>query len=122
MSGELRVAGMGAGAILVLSLILCLCAGCTSTTVGNAWYENESVRTMITHTGEPADIHVQVTVYRISSLTQEQYTVLNAPVTLSRGDNLVTIPGNLPSGTYKLYIYVLGDNDRKTAVIRDITV
>lgn len=122
MSGDLRAVSVGAGSLLVFSLIFCLCAGCTSTTIGNTWYENESVKTMITHAGNPADINVQVTVYRISGLAQEQYTVLNAPVTLARGENLVTIPGNLPSGSYKMYVYVLSDNDRKTAVIRDITV
>ena len=113
---------MGAGGLLVLFLAFSLCAGCTSTTVGNTWYENESIKTMINHAGDPAEIHVQVTVYRISNLAQEQYTVLNAPVTLARGDSIVTIPGKLPSGTYKLYVYVLGDNDRKTAVILDITM
>jgi hypothetical protein len=77
---------------------------------------------MISHTGDPADVRVQVTVYRISDLHQELYTILDVPVSLSLGDTLVVVPGELPPGSYKLYVYVLGDNDRKTAVIRDITV
>lgn len=111
-----------AGLFVLLVISLSICSGCTSTTVGNTWYENQSVRTTISHTGEPADLAVQVTVYRIDSMSQEFYTVLSTPVSLSQGDTLVTIPGELPPGSYKLYVYVLGDNDRKTAVIRDITV
>jgi len=111
-----------AGLFALLVIFLSFCSGCTSTTVGNTWYENQSVRTTISHTGEPADLTVQVTVYRIDSMSQEFYTVLSTPVSLSQGDTLVTIPGELPPGAYKVFIYVLGDNDRKTAVIRDITV
>jgi len=106
----------------MLVISLSFCSGCTSTTVGNTWYENQSVRTTISHTGDPADLTVQVTVYKLGNLDQEFYTVLSTPVSLSPGDTLVTIPGELPPGSYKLYVYVLGDNDRKTAVIRDITV
>lgn len=111
-----------AGFVILLVITLSFCSGCTSPSVGNTWYENQSVKTTISHTGEPANLTVQVTVYRIESLSQEYYTVLSAPVSLSQGDTLVTIPGELPPGSYKLFVYVLGDNDRKTAVIRDITV
>lgn len=111
-----------AGLFALLVISLSFCSGCTSTTVGNTWYENQSVRTTISHTGEPADLTVQVTVYRIDSMSQEFYTVLSTPVSLSQGETLVTIPGELPPGSYKIFVYVLGDNDRKTAVIRDITV
>jgi len=120
MSGQLHCAPAGLFALLVISLSLC--SGCVSTTVGNTWYENQSVRTTISHTGEPADLTVQVTVHRLGNLDQEFYTVFSTPVSLSQGETLVTIPGELPPGSYKLFVYVLGDNDRKTAVIRDITV
>jgi len=120
MSGASRIHTAGAWAVLVL--ILSLCAGCLATTVGDAWYENQSVRTTITHTGAPADLRVQVTAYRISGISQEPYAVFDTPVSLTPGENPVSVPGELPPGSYKLYIYVLGDNDRKTAVIRDITV
>lgn len=120
MSGQLH--RVTAGLLILLIICLSLCTGCVSTTIGNTWYENQSVRTTISHSGEPADLTVQVTVYKLGSLDQQLYTVLSTPVSLSRGDTLVTIPVDLPPGPYKLFVYVLGDNDRKTAVIRDITV
>lgn len=111
-----------AGLFALLVISFSFCSGCTSTTVGNTWYENQSVRTTISHSGEPANLTVQVTVHRIETMSQEFYTVLSTPVSLPQGETIVTIPGELPPGSYKLYVYVLGDNDRKTAVIRDITV
>jgi len=120
MSGRMHFVTAGVFALFIISLSFC--SGCTSTTVGNTWYENHSLRTTISHTGEPADLTVQVTVYRIDSMSQEFYTMLSTPVSLSQGDTLVTISKELPPGSYKLFVYVLGDNDRKTAVIRDITV
>lgn len=120
MSG--RVHFLTAGILALLVVALALSSGCVSTTVGNTWYENQSVRAMVSHTGEPANLTVQVTVYRIDGMSQEFHTVINTPVSLAQGDTLVSLPTELPPGSYKLFVYVLGDNDRKTAVIRDISV
>lgn len=120
MSGRMHFITAGLFAVLIISLSFC--SGCTSTTVGDTWYENQSVRAMVSHTGEPANLTVQLTVYRIDGMSQEFFTVINTPVSLSQGDTLVILPTELPPGSYKLFVYVLGDNDRKTAVIRDITV
>jgi hypothetical protein len=120
MSG--RVHFLTAGILALLVIALSLSSGCVSTTVGNTWYENQSVRATVSHTGDPANLTVQVTIYRIDGMSQELYTVLSTPVSLSPGDKLVSLPTALPPGNYKIFVYVLGDNDRKTAVIRDITV
>jgi hypothetical protein len=120
MSG--RVHFLTAGLLALLVVALSLSSGCVSTTVGDTWYENQSIRTIVSHTGEPANLTVQVTVYRIDGMSQEFHTVLSTPVSVSQGDTRVTHPTELPPGSYKLFVYVLGDNDRKTAVIRDITV
>jgi hypothetical protein len=103
-------------------VVLCLCTGCVSTGVGDTRYENRSVIMNISHTGEPADMHVQVTAYRISNLSQEMFGVFSAPVTLFPGENTIAVPGELPPGSYKFYIYVFCNGDRRTAVIRDIVV
>jgi hypothetical protein len=44
------------------------------------------------------------------------------PVNLKTGENRIFIPGNLKSGAYKLYVYIILNGDRQTAVIRDIVV
>ncbi|MDD1686887.1 hypothetical protein [Methanoregula sp.] len=103
-------------------MVLILCAGCVSTGIGDTWYDNRSVLVNISNTGNPADVHVQVTIYRITGLTQEPYGVVSAPASLLTGENTVAVPVGLSPGNYKLYVYILKDGDRKTAVIRDITV
>ena len=81
-----------AGLLFMLVICLSLCSGCISTTVGNTWYENQSVRTTISHAGEPADLTVQVTVFKIGHIDQHIYTVLSTPVSLSRGIRLSPSP------------------------------
>lgn len=107
---------------VVLLLALLLTAGCTSVSVGDVAYANQSLAIDISHAGEPAEAHVQVTVYRLANLTQELQDILGAPVSLVPGKNTLVIPARLAPGSYKLFVYVIKDGDRKTAVIRDITV
>jgi len=107
---------------MLVLVLFPLCAGCLSTGVGDAWYGNNSIKVNISHTGEPADVNVQVTVYQIANLKQEMYTIVDTPTRLANGENTVVVPVQLSPGSYKLYVYVLGNGDRKTAVIRDITV
>jgi|SRR5208337_2685136 len=118
MSGHARLS-LAAGAILVLAL---LCAGCISVNGGDASYRNRSVIVQITNAGEPANVTVQVTAYRIQDLHQQVYAIAEAPATIRDGETDVAVPVDLEPGTYKLYIYVLSDGERKTAVISDITV
>lgn len=99
-----------------------LAAGCLATEIGDVSYSNGNITVPVTNSGEPLEVNVQVTVYEIRDLHQQKSTVLAAPATLRKGSNVVTVPGTLPPGTYKLYVYVLSDGDRKTAVVRDIVV
>jgi len=111
---------LAAGIIVLLTAVFC--AGCMSTSVVDVGYSGQSIVLDITHAGEPMDAYVQVTVYRLANLTQEQQVILGSPVSLLPGKNSLTIPARLDPGSYKLFVYIFRDGDRKTAVIRDITV
>jgi hypothetical protein len=106
-------------AVLIFFL---MSTGCTSTSIGDVVYRNGTMDVFITNNGEPGDAFVQVTVYEIRDLHQQKMVVFQEPVTLQRGQNRVLVPGTLPPGTYKLYIYVLKTDERQTATIRDIVV
>jgi hypothetical protein len=118
MYGKVRFF-LAAAAILSLALA---CTGCLSMNVGDASYHNRSVMVQVSDTGEPSGVTVQVTAYRIQDLHQQMYTIAEAPAVIQHGDTIVTVPVELEPGSYKLYIYILSGGDRKTAVIRDITV
>jgi hypothetical protein len=118
MSGQVRLS-LAAG---TLFFVILLCAGCISVNTGDISYRNRSVMVQITNTGEPAQVTVQVTAYRIQDLHQQLYITADAPATILNGETDVAVPIDLEPGPYKLFIYVISDGDRKTAVIRDITV
>jgi len=106
-------------AFLVLFSFLC---GCVSSSVGDISYTKGGLAARITNPGEPADAFVQVTVYQVNGLFQQEHTVVMTAVRLETGENTVKIPVTLQPGTYKLNIYLIQQGERKTAVIRDIIV
>jgi hypothetical protein len=110
---------MACSAVIIL---IFLSAGCTSTTIGDVAYRNGTIDITVTGTNDSEEAFVQVTVYEIRNLHQQEMTVFSAPATLRRGENKVLVPGMLPPGNYKLYVYVLKPGERRTATIRDIVV
>ena len=76
----------------------------------------------MTDTTGPSDGYMQVTVYRIQDLHQQEFTVIEGPVILNEGENTLFFPAQFGSGQYKLYVYLIQNGERKTAVIRDIVV
>jgi hypothetical protein len=99
-----------------------LMAGCISMNIGEARYADGGVTIKISNTGEPADAYIQITVYEIIELHQKEIAVLNTPVALQNGENLVVVPARLEPGNYKLYVYLIQNHERRAAVIRDIVV
>ena len=107
------------GGIFVAFIVMC---GCVALNVGDAVYSPGDLSIALENTGDPSDAFVQVTAYRLSGFSQEEYLVVSRPVTLVPGQNTIIVPIDLPTGKYKLYIYVIHNGIRKTAVIRDIDV
>ncbi|RPI37708.1 MAG: hypothetical protein EHM53_10155 [Methanoregulaceae archaeon] len=97
-------------------------AACVSTTFGEAAYSGGGLTLPVSHTGEPSEGYVQVTVYEIKNNLQVETDVFYAPLALQQGDTTAFIPGSLEPGQYKLYIYLIQNGERKTAAIRDIVV
>ena len=106
-------------AILFVSLLF---SGCTTIGFGNPVYANNTVSLPITNPGEPSEGYIQVTVYEITNIQQEETAVFYAPLTLKQGENTALIYGTLEPGHYKLYIYLIQNGERKAATIRDIVV
>jgi hypothetical protein len=97
-------------------------AACVSTTIGKAAYSGSGLSLSLSHTGEPSEGYIQVTVYEVKDNQQVETDVFYAPLALQQGDTTAFIPGTLEPGQYKLYIYLIQNGERKTAAIRDIVV
>jgi len=106
-------------ALLVLFLFLC---GCISSSIGEVGYSGDNITAGISNPNEPSDAFVQVTIYRVTGLSQQEHSVVMTGVKLETGDNTVRIPVALAPGNYKLKMYLIQNGERKTAVIRDIVV
>lgn len=106
-------------AFLVLLTVLC---GCISTSIGEVGYANGGITARINNQDGPSDAFVQVTIYRVTGLTQQEYSVVMTSARLNTGDNTVLIPVVLTPGNYKLKMYLIQNGERKTAVIRDIVI
>jgi hypothetical protein len=106
-------------ALLVFFLLIC---GCVSSNVGDISYTGSGLSATINNPGQPADGFIQVTIYKVNGLVQQEYTVVMKGMKLESGQNTVIIPVTLESGSYKLNIYLFEKGERKSAVIRDIVV
>ena len=99
-----------------------LFAGAFRAVSGKSDYTNNGVAATISNPGQPTNAFVQVTIYQVTGLSQQEQSFVMHPVSLNNGDNKVFIPLHLQPGTYKLNMYLIQDGERKTAVIRDIVV
>ena len=114
-----------ASVLLMVTMVSALIVfmGCTTTTVGDVTYTGKEFVVTIDDSGHVSnDTYMQVTMYRISGFSQQEYGIVSARVTLINGKNTVKIPAALSPGDYKLNIYLIRNGERSSAVIRDIRV
>ena len=106
----------------VLCILLALCSGCTTLSVGNVSSSKDNLTIQVSNAGSSVDAGVQVRVYEIQGMLQEELIVTGVPATLKKGENTVSVPLHLDPGSYKLYIYVTINNERQTASIKDLVI
>ena len=107
-----------------LLLIFCflITGGCISATIGDVWYKDDRISVVIENPSPSSEATLQVTIYRIFDLRQQEIVTIWNTTTINKGSTTIILPCHLESGTYKLYIYRLQNGERKNAVIRDIVV
>ena len=108
--------------LLVLLVVCSAFSACVSLGLGNVRYDGSTLHVRASNSGNARDAAIQVTVFQVRALSQTEVVTRTVPITLLPGDHEYTVPLALPAGSYKLYLYLIMDNDRKASVIRDITV
>jgi hypothetical protein len=106
----------------LLCILLVLCTGCTSLSIGNVTARQDGVLIEVANDGSPVEAGVLVHVYQVKDLAQEDLTDTGVAATLDSGVNTVLVPIRLDPGTYKIKVYVTVNNERQTATIKDIVV
>ena len=78
MSVHSQITGI---AVIFLVLFSFLC-GCVSSSVGDISHTNSGLAATVNNPGQPVDAFVQVTVYQVDGLSQQEYTVVMTGVKL----------------------------------------
>lgn len=108
--------------VTIFFLASVIATGCMSTAIGDLQYTDNMFRINIVQNEMPADVFLQLTIFRTDGFSQQEYNVTLEQTRLEPGSNTILVPSRLEPGTYKIYVYVIEDGRRKTAVIRDIEV
>jgi hypothetical protein len=108
--------------LLAVVALIVLSAGCTSLAIGDVTYRDKGLSVHVSNSGDPVDAGIQVRVYEIKDLNQRELTVTGIPVSVKKGENEFTVPVMLEPGTYKLYVYLTVNGERRTAGIKDIVI
>lgn len=106
--------------ILIVSLLLC--CGCLTYSFGDVSYNDGVLDIGVFNNKESGEVAVQVTVFDLAGFRQNEIGRYVNYVYLESGENHYQFPLELDEGSYKLYLYVLEDGKRSSAVIRDIVV
>ena len=109
---------------LILTLAaLTVAAGCLSTGFGEVTYGGDALQVRVENTGRPVENAVlQVTVTEVGALEQHEILSEARYVNLAPGENEYSVPVNLQPGTYRLFLTIFIDGERKASVIRDLEV
>jgi hypothetical protein len=107
---------------ILMLVIFLLLPGCTTVAIGDVRYEGNALEVPVVNSGGPVQVFLQVTAFEIRGLSQHEAAIKVAEVSLMPGQATCRVPLELGSGTYKLYLYVTADGDRKAGVIRDLVI
>jgi hypothetical protein len=110
--------------LLITALALTgILAGCLQSSLGDVRYDGEQLHIKATNDGATAQATLQVTVAQVRDLGQTEIIRDATFIQFEQGQREYLFPvGHLEPGTYKLYIYITVDGDRRVSEIRDLTV
>lgn len=106
-------------AILSLSV---LSAGCIGGFFRDVTCDGKEIIATGDWNNEPTEGVFQVIIFRLDGLTQNEVASKTLWVDLSPGENQIVMPVDLEPGSYKFFVYLFVDGDRKAGIIREFTV
>ncbi len=111
------------GFLILIIAVLTGAAGCLSTTFGDVAYSGDALKVHVENTGRSVENAVlQVTIMEVGTLEQHEAFSEARYVSLDKGKNEYTIQVSLKPGSYRLFLTVFVDGERRASVIRDLEV
>jgi hypothetical protein len=107
--------------IFPILLLVVILAGCLSISFGDVLYSDGALHVPVKNSEGPQQVLIQVRVYDTTDFRQNEIFTQIEYVDLDTGENEYIVPVELDPGTYKVYLYVIYDDDR-IIQIRDLEV
>jgi len=107
------------GFAVVMAASLCALSGCIGSPITETTYENDTLTLEIQNNGAPTDAILQVTIWRLDSLSQIRTAQAVTSVHLSQGLNTISTDIPLPPGQYRAFIQLFHGSERLGGVIRE---
>lgn len=108
--------------VLAILSISVLSAGCTGGFFREVTCDGKEIVATGDWSGEPVEGVFQVIIFRLEGLSQNEVASKTLWVDLCTGENTFIMPVDLEPGSYKFFIYLFVDGDRKAGIIREFTI
>lgn len=108
--------------LLVPVILLTVISGCMTTGFDSISYTPGALHLNVTGAENRSDAVLQVTIYALHDLQQQEVYKHADYISVKKGENRYTETVTLAPGSYRVYLYLTYGNERKAAVIRDLTV
>lgn len=109
---------------LILALVALIgAAGCLSTAFQEVTYDGGALQISVENVDKPVENAVlQVTIMEVGALEQHEVFSEARYINLDREQNKYTVQVDLQPGSYKLFLTIFVDDERRTSIIRDLEV
>ena len=86
-------------------------------------YSGDALQVRVENTDRPVENAVlQVTIMEVGPLEQHEVLSEARYINLDGGENEYMVPVDLQPGSYRLFLTIFVDGERRTSVIRDLEV
>lgn len=108
--------------ILALLSLSVLSSGCIGGFFRDVTCDGNEIVATGDWNGGPTEGVFQVIIFRLEGITQNEVASKTLLVDLSQGENRIVMPVDLEPGSYKFFVYLFVDGERKAGIIREFTI
>ncbi|MDO8873257.1 MAG: hypothetical protein Q7V05_11085 [Methanoregula sp.] len=106
--------GLHIPSLHLLCVLLVVISGSAATAIDYTRYRNGKISANLPGSRDIAGDWMQGTLNQIENISLTEYLVVDSPVTLKNGENIISIQAPLEPGSYKLFNNLIRNGDVKS--------
>ncbi|MDP2796005.1 MAG: hypothetical protein Q8N94_00660 [Methanoregula sp.] len=114
--------GLHIPSLHLLCVLLVVISGSAAPAIDYARYRNGKISANLPGSRDIPDDRTRVALNQIENISRREYLVVDSPVTIKNGENIISIQAPLEPGSYKLFNNLIRNGESKIAIIRDSVV